>query len=66
MIWDGKILFNPLGMKKMTEYHAVEIRGTCGCCSYSTIKVFDTLEEAQEFVGDDKNYIIEEEEDDDE
>ena len=48
----------------MTEYHAVEIRGICGCCSYSTIKIFDTLEEAQEFVGDNKNYIIEEEDDD--
>ncbi len=48
----------------MIKYHAVEIRGICDCCSYTTIAVFDTLEEAQEFVGDSKNYIIEEEEDD--
>ena len=38
----------------------------CSCCSFVTVKVFDTLEEAQEFVGDDKNYIIEEEEKEDE
>lgn len=36
----------------------------CDCCSFVTVKVFNTLEKAQEFVGDDKNYIIEEEEDD--
>ncbi len=50
----------------MTEYHVIEIRGICDCCSYTTIRVFDTLEEAQEFVGDNKNYIIEEEEKEDE
>ena len=50
----------------MIKYHVMVIDAGCGCCSYLTVKVFDTLEEAQDFVGDSKNYIIEEEDDDDE
>jgi len=45
----------------MFEYHVVMRDPGCDCCSYVTVKVFDTLEEAQNFVGDDKNYIIEKE-----
>jgi len=50
----------------MLEYYVIMRNPGCGCCSYVTVKVFDTLKEAQEFVGDDKNYIIEEEEKEDE
>ena len=45
----------------MFKYHVMMRDPGCGCCSYVTVKVFDTLEEAQEFVGDDTNYMIEEE-----
>jgi len=48
----------------MLKYYVIERDPGCGCCSYVTVKVFDTLKEAQEFVGDDDNYIIEEEGDD--
>jgi len=50
----------------MSEYHVMIIDAGCSCCSYLTVAVFGTLEEAQDFVGDSKNYIIEEEDDEDE
>jgi hypothetical protein len=33
----------------------------CDCCYYLPVGVFDTLEEAEKFVGDDDNLIIDEE-----
>jgi len=48
----------------MLKYHVIMIDAGCDCCSYVTVRVFDTLKEAQEFVGDDDNCIIEEESDD--
>lgn len=45
----------------MFEYHVIMRDPGCGCCSFVTVKVFDTLEEAQKFVGDDRDYIIEKE-----
>lgn len=38
----------------------------CDCCSYLPIAEFATEKEAQEFVGDDKNLKIYEDEDEDE
>ena len=43
----------------MFKYDVVEINPGCGCCSYVTVKTFDTMEEAEKFVGDDKRYIVE-------
>lgn len=45
----------------MSKYHVMMVDTGCDCCSYLTVKVCDTLEEAQEFVGNDDGYIIEEE-----
>ena len=47
----------------MTHYEVLIIDKGCDCCSYEKVATFSTLEEAQKFVGDDKNYIIEKEED---
>jgi hypothetical protein len=41
------------------KYDVVEVDPGCDCCSYLTVRSFDTMEEAEEFVGNDKNLIIE-------
>ena len=43
----------------MFKFDVVEIDPGCGCCSYVTIRSFDTMEEAEDFVVDNKNFIIE-------
>ena len=43
----------------MFKFDVVQIDTGCDRCAYLTIKTFDTLEEAEEFVGNDKNFIIE-------